>query len=96
MNVTAARRGRGELVFRESPHDPLSDIPVVQVLEAVYTEGQMYVSGQVVADVDPDRFMPHAYIGTDALELLAENSILHGQAARKHAEGRGQFRKVSD
>jgi acetoacetate decarboxylase len=96
MNVAAARRGRGELVFRESAHDPLSDIPVVQVLEAVYTEGQTYVSGRVVADVDPEGFLPHAYIRTDALELLAENSILHGQAARKHAEGRGQFRKVSD
>ncbi|HUF54013.1 MAG TPA: acetoacetate decarboxylase family protein [Dehalococcoidia bacterium] len=96
MNVTASRRGRGELVFRESAHDPLSDIPVVQVLEAVYTEGQMYVSGRAIAEIDPDGFLPHAYIGADALDLLAENSILHGQAARKHAEGRGQFRKVSD
>lgn len=95
MNVTAARHGRGELVFRDSHHDPLADIPIVQVLDAVYTEGQVYTSGRVVADVDPEAFLPYAYIGTDALELLAENSILHGQAARKTAEGRGHFRKTT-
>lgn len=95
-NITAARRGRGELVFRESAHDPLSDIPVVQVMDAVYTEGQMYSSGRVIADVDPDAFLPHAYARSDALELIAENSVLHGQASRKTTDGRGQWRKVSD
>jgi acetoacetate decarboxylase len=96
MNVTSARRGRGELVFRDSQHDPLADIPVVQVMDAVYTRGQMYTSGHVIADVNPEAFLPHAYIGTDALELLAENSILHGQAARTSGDGRGQFRKIAD
>ena len=40
--INVAQRGRGELVFRDSPHDPVSDIPVRQVVEAVYTEGHVY------------------------------------------------------
>lgn len=95
MNVTVSRRGRGELVFRESAHDPLVDIPVVQVMDAVYTEGQMYTTGRTIADADPATFLPHAYLGLDCVELLAENSILHGQAARKNGDGRGQFRKTT-
>jgi acetoacetate decarboxylase len=94
-NVTTSRRGRGELVFRDSAHDPLADVPIVQVMDAVYSEGQVYISGRVIAEVDPDAFLPHAYIGSDAVDMLAENSILHGQAARRTASGRGQFRKVA-
>ncbi|MEX0681835.1 MAG: acetoacetate decarboxylase family protein [Dehalococcoidia bacterium] len=95
-NVTAARRGRGELVFRDSSHDPLSDIPVVQVIDSVYTEGHMYSTGSAVCDVDPDEFLPYAYIRSDAVELLAENTVLHGQAARTTTDGRGQWRKVTE
>jgi acetoacetate decarboxylase len=95
INVTSARRGRGELVFRDSPHDPLADIPVVQVMDAVYSEGQMYTTGRAIADVDPGLFLPYAYAGFDAVELLAENSVMHGQASRKTSEGRGEWRKVT-
>ncbi len=96
LNTTTAKRGRGELVFRESAHDPLADIPVSQVVEAVYSEGQAYASAHVLCEVDPEAFLPYSFARSDALELLAENSILHGQASRTSRDGRGQWRKVSD
>lgn len=96
LNATTARRGRGELVFRESPHDPLADIPVRQVVEAVYSEGQTYTTAHVLCDVDPEGFLPYSFARNDALDLLAENSVLHGQAARTSRDGRGQWRKVGD
>ena len=96
LNATSARRGRGELVFRESPHDPLADIPVRQVVQAVYSEGQMYSSAHVLCEVDPEAFLPYSFTRNDAFELLAENSVLHGQASRTTTDGRGQWRKVGD
>ena len=96
FNVTSSRRGRGELVFRESPHDPLADIPVRQVVEAVYSEGQSYASAHVLCEVDPEAFLPYSFARNDTLELLAESSILHGQASRTTTHGRGQWRKIGD
>ncbi len=96
LNVTTARRGRGELVFRESPHDPLADIPVRQVVEAVYSEGQAYASAHVLCEVDPEAFLPYSFARNDALELLTESSVVHGQASRTSRDGRGQWRKVGD
>ncbi len=96
LNATASKRGRGELVFRESAHDPLADIPVSQVVEAIYSEGQAYAAAHVICEVDPEAFLPYSFTRTDALELLAENSILHGQASRTAGDGRGQWRKVGD
>ena len=96
LNATTARRGRGELVFRESAHDPLADIPVRQVVEAVYREGQSYMSAHVLCEVDPEAFLPYSFARNDSLDLLAESSVLHGQASRTSRDGRGQWRKVGD
>lgn len=91
-NVTVARRGRGELVFRESVHDPVSDIPVRQVIDAVYTEGHTYTSGRVLCEVDPDQFLPYAFTRIDSFEAVAESGQLRISAARKTAHGKGQWR----
>ncbi len=96
LNATSARRGRGELVFRESPHDPLADIPVRQVVEAVYSEGQAYASAHVLCEVDPEAFLPHSFARNDAFDLLAESSVVHGQASRTSRGDRGRWRKVGD
>jgi acetoacetate decarboxylase len=93
LTVLKARRGRGEMVFRDSPHDPLIDIPVRQVLDAVYAEGHSYTSGRVLTQVDSDAFLPYAFSKNDALEVMAEGTFLHAQAARRTKEGRGQWRK---
>jgi acetoacetate decarboxylase len=90
--ISTARRGRGELVFRDSGHDPLADIPVKQVIEAVYTEGHTYVSARTLCDVDPEEFLPYAFNKADAFDLVNEGTLLHAQAARKTRVGKGQWR----
>lgn len=95
FSITHARRGRGELVFRDSTHDPLFDIPVRQVMDGVYTEGQGYTSGRILCDVDPDAFLPYAFGSIDSLETVAESTFLHAQAARRTTDGRGQWRKTT-
>ncbi len=93
VTVTTAQRGRGELVFRDSVHDPVSDIPVRQVIEAIYTEGHSYLSGRVLCDVDPDQFLPYAFAKMDSLEAVTEATLLQAQASRKSRQGKGQWRK---
>ena len=90
--VEVGKRGRGELVFRDSPHDPVSEIPVKQVIEAIYTEGHTYVSARTLCDVDPDEFIAYAFNKTDCLDVVQEGTLLHAQAARKTRVGRGQYR----
>lgn len=93
MNVSHAESGRGELVFRDSAHDPLADIPVSQVGAATYTESQSYTTARVIAEVDPDAYLPYAFYGMDSTELVAEGTLMHAQAARRTNEGRGRWRQ---
>jgi acetoacetate decarboxylase len=93
--VAKGQRGRGELVFRDSAHDPVADIPVKQVIEAVYTEGHTYVSARTLCEVDPDAFIPYAFTKEDAFDVVGEGTLLHAQAARKTRAGRGQYRNGS-
>ena len=93
VNVEAAQRGRGELVLRDSPHDPVADIPVTQVIEAIYTEGVSYTSGKILCEVDPEAFLPYAFGNMDSMDLIAEGTLMHAQAARKTPEGRGRWRE---
>jgi acetoacetate decarboxylase len=93
--VMESRRGRGELVFRDSPHDPVSDIPVHQVLESVYTEGHAYTAGRILTEVDPGAFLPYSFSKMDAFEVVAEGTVLRAQAARRNGDGKGQWRKTA-
>ncbi len=90
--VEVCRKGRGELILRDSPHDPVADLPVRQVIEAAYTEGHLYSSGHVLCEVDVDDFLPYAFSKVDAFDVVAEGTFLHAQAARKTREGKGQWR----
>jgi len=91
-NVSHAEAGRGELIFRDSAHDPVSDIPVAQVGSATYVEGHSYTTARVLAEVDPDAFLPYAFSGLDSTELVAEGTLMHAQAARRTNDGRGRWR----
>jgi len=95
VTVMEARRGRGELVFRDSPHDPVSDVPVRQVLDAIYTEGHAYTHARILCEVDPGAFLPYAFSKTDAHEVVAEGTVLHAQASRRSRDGKGQWRKTA-
>lgn len=92
VTVQTARTGRGEVIFRDSPHDPVADIPVRQVIGAVYTDGHLYTTGRVLCEADPDAFMPYAFSKLDDFSEIAEGGILHAQASRKSRDGRGQWR----
>jgi acetoacetate decarboxylase len=92
VNVQTARKGKGEVIFRDSPHDPVADLPVAQVIEAVYTEGVSYSSGRVLCEVDPEAFLPYAFSKMDSMDVITEATLMHAQAARKTREGRGRWR----
>jgi len=95
IGVSHARRGRGEVVFRDSPHDPVVDVPVRQVLDAVYTESHLYRTARVLTHVDPEAFFPYAFTKVDALPEIAEATIVHAQAIRRTTDGKGQWRKTA-
>jgi acetoacetate decarboxylase len=92
VNVQSSRRGKGEVIFRDSPHDPVSDVPVTQVVEAVYTEGVSHSSGRVLCEVDPEAFLPYAFAKMDSMDVLTEATLMHAQAARRSRDGRGRWR----
>lgn len=62
-----AVRGNGQITFRESRHDPVVDIPVVEVLGASYSESETHTRAQVVATVRADDFLPYAFAKHDDL-----------------------------
>lgn len=90
--IEKAERGRGELIFRDSQHDPVSDIPVSQVVDAVYSEGHTYISARVLTEVDPDTFLRYSFGKSDAFDVVTEGTLLHVQAARRSRAGKGQWR----
>ncbi len=93
VNIQASQHGRGELVFRESPHDPVADVPVTQVIQAVYTESVSYTSGKILCEVDPDAFLSYAFSKIDSTDVIVEETLMHAQAARKTDDGRGRWRE---
>lgn len=65
-------RGAGTITFRESRHDPLIDIPVVQVLGATLSEGETDTTAEVVTTVPAALFMPYAYGKIDDFTAWAD------------------------
>lgn len=96
LSVQHAEIGRGELILRDSAHDPVSDIPVSQVIDATYTEGHVYSTASVLCEVDPDAFLPFAFTGLDALDAIADSTVIQAQAARKSRDGRGRWRQSTN
>lgn len=58
--------GEAEIVLNSTIHDPWGEIEVVKVLGALYlkTDNTM-LPGEVVAEVNPDEFLPYSYIKWD-------------------------------
>lgn len=68
--------GTGTLTFRESRHDPLIDLPVLNVLGATYSEGETHTTAEVVAEVPAADFMPWAFGKTDDLTAWEMAALL--------------------
>ena len=68
--------GAGSITFRDSPHDPVIDIPVVSVLGATFSEGETRTRARVVATIPGEQFLPHAFAKMDDLSLWLEADAL--------------------
>ncbi len=61
----------GEVILRESPHDPVVDVPVRRLLSVTYAEGDTYTRGEILTRVPGEGFLPYMFGKMDDLELLA-------------------------
>ncbi len=59
--VTLAERGKGHLFLGHTVHDPLGEVEIVELLEATYTEGDIYSRCQTLATINTAEFLPYAY-----------------------------------
>jgi len=69
-------RGSGAVVLRESRHDPVIDIPVPEVEGATFSRGETRTSGEVVATVPAEAFLPWAFGKHDDLTAWADQFVL--------------------
>lgn len=61
----------GEVVLRESPYDPVADLPVLRLREITLGEKTTGQSGRVVERVDPDALLPYVHQRyDDPLQIL--------------------------
>ncbi len=61
----------GEVLLRESPHDPVADIPIREMLSVNYSEGDTYTHGEILTRVPGESFLPYMFGKVDDLEILA-------------------------
>lgn len=73
--IAVVGRGEGTITVRDSPHDPLFDIPVRRVLGATLSEGESRTSGEVVATIRAEAFLPFAFTKVDDLLVWAERPV---------------------
>jgi acetoacetate decarboxylase len=66
-----ATRGTGTITFRESTHDPIVDVPVLSVLGATLSEGEVFTTAEVVATVPAEKFLPYAFGKSDDMTVWA-------------------------
>jgi acetoacetate decarboxylase len=59
--VRVLRRGTATVELAGTPHDPLDELPVAEVLGAMYTEADMAVRCRAAATVPAADFTPYAY-----------------------------------
>jgi acetoacetate decarboxylase len=74
--VHQAAQGKGTIVFRESMHDPVIDIPVLSVLGATRSELETHTTAEVVETVPAKQFLPYAYAKVDDLLVWADEPVL--------------------
>jgi acetoacetate decarboxylase len=66
MRPKEVQIGEAEILLQPSDYDPWAEVEIVRVLGALYTVGDNSMkSGEVVAEVDPMEFAPHAFLKWD-------------------------------
>lgn len=75
-NFPYVESGKGKLIFRESVHDPVVDVPIVKSFDASYVEGESFTTARTLCTVDKEAFMPYAFGKIDAMdELICEGQL---------------------
>ena len=72
--VRKLERIDGELVLKDSPLDPIADIPVRSLVELTWGERSTFQTGQIVERVPADWVLPFAHQRYDDLSVLGKES----------------------
>lgn len=70
VKATRGEMGTGTVIFRESVHDPVIDIPILNTLGAAYGEGDIYTTSETLCSVDQKSFLPYAFGKIDAFDAF--------------------------
>lgn len=73
------RGAQGTLIFAGTVHDPLNEIPIVEVAAAGYIEGDLTARAKAIATIPAADFLPYAYGRLDHWPALDTS----GQSADK-------------
>ena len=63
----------GEIILRDSPFDPVADLPVRRILEMSLSERQSQQRGEIVATLDPASIVPYAHQRYDDIHPAGTN-----------------------
>lgn len=72
--VTVRRPGTGRVALNGTVHDPLDEVPVLDVVGAGYVEADMVASCRELATIEADDFLPYAYGRMDDWSQLASGA----------------------
>ena len=59
--LTRIVSGTGNVIFRESPYDPVCEIPLHKIEPSIYIEGSIVTKAKKIAEVDPIAFYPYSF-----------------------------------
>ena len=72
-------RLEGDLILRESEHDPVVDVPILDIKTVMYSEGDTYTHGEILDRVPGESFLPYMFGKVDDLELLAREGVVESE-----------------
>ena len=59
------KRGAGKVTLKATPHDPLPEIEIVELMGATYSEGDIYAEAKAIGTVAAAKFLPYAFQNID-------------------------------
>ena len=59
--LTINRTGQGTLILGATHHDPLTEIPISEVVTSGYVEGDLLAQVRAIGTIPAEQFLPYAY-----------------------------------
>jgi len=59
------KRGDGKVTLKATPHDPLTEIEIVKLMDASYVEGDIFAEAKAIGTVSAEKFLPYAFQNID-------------------------------